>query len=149
MAIIRWDPLQEATALQDRINRLFEDAFPRCRESEGERSSTNRIPVVDVYETENALVLDAEIPGVRKEEVTVEIREQRLTIRGERRRNPVLQDDQYIRRERYFGGFQRTFNLPYAVNPDAVRARFKDGVLIVELPKPEAEKNRKIRVHIE
>lgn len=146
MAIIRWDPFQEASTLQDRINRLFEDAFPQPRNLEREEISTGRIPAVDVYETENALVLHAEIPGVRKEDVAVEIKEQTLTIRGERRQKSEVPETHYVRRERYFGKFQRAFSLPFAVKPDAVRARFKDGVLEVELPKPEVEKARKIRV---
>lgn len=149
MAIIRWDPFEDVSTLQDRINRLFEDAFPRPRESENELMSNRRIPVADVYEAETAMVVQAEIPGVRKEDVTVEIKEQTLIIRGERKPDSQIKEEQYVRRERYLGRFQRAFSLPYAVNPEAVKARFKDGVLVVELPKPEAEKARKIRVDIE
>lgn len=149
MALVRWDPFRNVSALQDRINRLFEDAFPRGRDLEDDISLCAWRPAVDIYETENGLVLKAELPGVKKEEVSVEIKDNVLTLKGERAEDKEVREENYYRRERCFGSFQRSFNLEQSVQPEKVKAKFKDGILEVEIPRPEAEKPKKVTVDVD
>ncbi|MFZ0135303.1 MAG: Hsp20/alpha crystallin family protein [Desulfobacterales bacterium] len=149
MALVRWDPFREVSTLQERINRLFEDAFPRAADLDEELSRAGWRPAVDIYEGETAVVLKAELPGIRKEDVTVEVKDNVLTIKGERTADVEVKEESYYRRERTYGNFSRSFNLQYPVNPDKIRARFKDGVLEIELPKPEEEKPKQINVKVD
>jgi HSP20 family protein len=149
MALVKWDPFREVTTLQERINRLFEDAFPRAREQEEDLSPGGWRPVVDIYERETAVVLKAELPGIKKEDVSVELKDNVLTIKGERKTESEIKEEKYYRRERTYGSFSRSFNLQYTVNPDKIKARFKDGVLEIEVPKPEEEKPKQINVNVD
>lgn len=149
MALVKWDPFREATTLQERINRLFEDAFPRARDREEDLNLGTWRPAVDIYEEETGVVLKAELPGVKKEDVSVEVKDNVLTIKGERKVDSEVKEKNYYRRERTHGSFSRSFNLQYAVNPDKIKARFKDGVLEIEVPKPEEEKTKQINVNID
>ena len=172
MAIVRWDPFRNITTLQDRINRLFEDAFPRTPDMDEDLVCAWR-PQVDIYEGENGFVIQADLPGVDKQDVTVEIKDNVLTISGEpvapgsrdaRALLPVDVDGDgnverlihapaheasYFRRERGCGAFQRAFSLRSMVAPDQIKASFKNGVLTVEIPKPEVEKTRQVTVSID
>ena len=149
MAIIKWEPLKNVAVLQDRINRMFEDAFPRSSEMDEDMSPCAWKPLVDIFETDDGLVIKADLPGVEKEAVSVEIKDNILHLKGERVVEKGAQDDQYYRQERCFGTFQRAFNLQKQVDPAKVTAKFKNGVLVVEIPKPEEEKPKKITVDIE
>ncbi|MGA9535221.1 MAG: Hsp20/alpha crystallin family protein [Desulfobacterales bacterium] len=149
MALVKWDPFKEVTTLQERINRLFEDAFPRTREREEDLSPGVWRPAVDIYEGEKAVVLKAELPGIKKEDVSVEVKDNVLTIKGERKAESEIKEEKYYRRERTYGSFSRSFNLQYTVKPDKIKARFKDGVLVIEVPKPEEEKPKQINVNID
>ncbi|MGD2269538.1 MAG: Hsp20/alpha crystallin family protein [Desulfobacterales bacterium] len=149
MALVKWDPFRNVATLQDRINRLFEDAFPRPRDQEDDLSLCAWRPAVDIYETENGLVLKAELPGIKKEDVSVEIKDNILTLKGDRTADKEISEDNYFRRERCFGSFQRSFNLEHNVQPDKIKAKFKNGILEVEIPKPEQEKPKKITVDVD
>ncbi len=151
MSLARWDPFQDITALQDRINRLFEDAFPQPRTGlpNGETDPVSWRPVVDVYETGTILVITAELAGVHKEDVSVEVKDNVLTIKGNRVQQEGVDEEHYVRRERSFGSFSRSFNLRYHVDPGAIRARFKEGLLQVEISKPVQEKTKQITVNVE
>lgn len=146
-----WDPFQDIAALQDRINRLFEDAFPQRREGEpsGEIDAVAWRPAVDVYETDTTLVITAELPGIRKEDVSVEVKNNVLTIQGQRVRQDEVGEEHYVRRERSFGAFSRSFDLRQHVDPESIRARFKEGLLRVEISKPERETAKQITVKVE
>jgi HSP20 family protein len=144
----KWDAFGDLVTLQDRINRLFEDAFPRAEDDESTHLFDWR-PVVDIYKTERGIVIQIELPGVKKEDITVEAKDDVLTIKGERRRSTPIPAPDFYRHERHFGTFGRSFNLQYPVNPENIKARFKDGVLEVELPLPEPEKPRQIAVGID
>lgn len=148
MAIIRWDPFRNITTLQDRINRLFEDAFPREQGMEEDLMCVWR-PQVDIYEDESGFVLLVDLPGVDKQKVSVEVKENILTISGEREAYGPEQDDRYYRRERSCGTFQRSFSLRTMITPDKIRASFKNGVLKIEIPRPEEEKPRQVSVSID
>ncbi len=106
-------------------------------------------PSVDIYETESGVVIRADLPGVKKENVSVEIKENILTLKGDRSDDVNISQESYLRRERCCGRFQRAFNLHHIVSPDKVKARFKDGVLEVEIPKPEEERPKRIEVQID
>ena len=149
MTLVRWDPLRGVTDLQNRINRIFEDSLTRTGELDNNVAVCSWRPAVDIYATDNGLVIKAELPGVRKDEVSVEVKDNVLTLKGERKTDEKIKDENYYRRERCFGTFLRAFTLQHAVFPDKIKAKFKDGVLEVEIPKPEEEKPKQITVNIE
>lgn len=149
MAIVKWDPFRNVTTLQDRINKLFDDSFPHQPTQDDDLAYCDWRPLVDIFETDNGIVLRVDLPGVNKENVSVEIKESILTLKGERPDDCNVYPENYLRRERCCGRFQRAFNLQYIVSPDKIKARFKDGVLEVEIPKPEEEVAKKIKVDID
>jgi len=149
MATVRWDPFRDVATLQDRINRLFTESFGRARDANEEMSLCAWSPAVDIYEAENGIVLIAELPGIKKEDVSVEIKDNVLTIKGERHPQPEIGSENYYRRERCFGTFQRSFPLESRVEPGMIRANFKDGLLKIEIPRPEQEKPRQVNVTVE
>lgn len=149
MTIIKWDPFKNMAVLQDRINKLFDDSFPNAETTDENLAVNVWKPVVDIYETESVITIAADLPGVSKEDVNVEIKDNVLTISGHRRPDNTLSEENYYRRERSTGAFQRTFSLRNLVPPDQIRATFKNGVLFVEMPKQETEKPKQIHVDIE
>jgi HSP20 family protein len=148
MTIVRWDPFRNLTTLQDRINRLFEDAFPDKPEGDDDAVCAWR-PLVDIYETETGIVIQADLPGVEKEKVFVEVKDNVLTIQGERAQETTASDDKYYRRERTCGFFQRSFTLRSQIAPEKIKAAFKNGVLRVEIPHPEEDHPKQITVNVE
>jgi HSP20 family protein len=149
MPIVRWDPFRNVSALQERINRLFDDTFPAGSEMDEEINQSSWRPAVDIYETDEGLVITAELAGVKKEDVAVEVKDNVLTLKGERYVDGDIKEEAYLRRERFFGSFHRAFTLKAAVDPDKIKAKFKDGVLNVEIPKPEEDKPKHITVNVE
>jgi len=149
MSIIRWDPFRDVSALQDRINRIFNESFGRSRDFEDEVSLYDWRPPVDIYETGEGIVLKIELPGVNKDDVSVEVKDNVLTIKGERLLDPAIKDESYYRKERSFGKFNRSFSLQELIKPDLIKASFKDGVLTVEIPRPEEEKPKQVTVNID
>lgn len=149
MSLVRWDPFRNMATLQDRINRLFEDAFPRAAEGDEELSASAWHPLVDIFETEQGVSILVDLPGVSKEDVSVEVKENVLTIRGERKFDQTVADDRYYRRERAFGTFQRSFATHTIISPGEIKATFKNGVLKVEVPKPQEIKPKQVSVNIE
>lgn len=148
MAIRRWDPFKDLLTLQERMNRLFDEVLPRTREEETlERGVWS--PAVDIYETEDSIVLKAELPGVKREDVSVEIKDNLLVLKGEKKFERDVKEENYHRMERAYGAFQRSFTLPNIVDKDKVRARYKDGVLEVILPKAEEAKPKQIKVEVQ
>jgi len=148
MAIIKWDPLHNSNAMQDRIDKLFDDSFPGC--SHGDAASACAwTPVVDIYETDRGVVIAVDLPGVNKEDVVLEIKDNVLFISGERHADPISGATHYYRRERTCGAFQRSFSLHAVVDPEMVKARFKNGVLVVEIPNPEVDEPKQIQVETE
>ena len=149
MAIVRWDPFRDVAALQDRINRIFSESFGRSRDIDDEVSLYDWRPPVDIYETADGIVLKIELPGVNKEDVSVEVKDNVLTLKGERLLDPEIKDEHYYRKERSFGKFNRSFSLQESIKPDSIKASFKDGVLTVEVPRAEEEKPKQITVNID
>lgn len=144
--IMRWSPANDL--LRERVNRLFEQAFGETyagSESE-EVSSRSWTPAVDIAETEDALTLYAELPGLSKENVEITLEDNVLTIKGERKFEREETKENYHRIERAYGTFHRSFHLPSNVRSDQVEASFKEGVLRVDIPKQEEAKPRKIAI---
>ena len=145
MALVRWSPWSTLPTLQDRINRLFEDALPQTEGREDAGLFEWR-PVVDTYEKDNAIVIKAELPGVSKEDISVDVNNHVLSIRGERKHEKDVNENNYFRRERFYGKFQRAFTLPDNVDPEKIDANYKDGILEVKVPKTEQSKGKKIEI---
>jgi HSP20 family protein len=148
MAIVRWQPYGAVSSLQDSINRLFNDAFPRPMTDDDVALSTWK-PVVDIFDKTDSIIIHAELPGVTKDNVSIEVKENVLTLKGERVEVKEVSEDKFFRKERSFGSFYRAFTLPSAINPDNIKATFKEGVLEIEIPKPEEKKPKQIQIKIE
>ena len=149
MPIVRWDPFRDVAALQDRINRIFSESFDSSRELDDDGGLYDWRPPVDIYETADGYNLKVELAGVEKEDVSVEVKDNVLTIRGERLLDPEVKDEQYYRKERTFGKFQRSFTLQEPIKPEQVKASFKNGVLTIVVPRPTQEKAKQIAVKID
>ena len=133
--ITRWDPIRELADLHSRVNSIFEQT------SAPEGGATNNfVPPVDVYEDENSIALKLEVPGVKPEDIDVRLENNTLTVRGERKFESEKKAENYLRVERRYGGFTRTFTLPNTISGDKVEANCTDGVLEIVLQKrPEAQ----------
>lgn len=144
MNIIKYDPFRDLRSLQDEMNRLFSASFPRV--SNQEEMSTGWSPSVDIYEGENQIVLEAELPGMKREDFELSIENNIVTLKGERRFEKKDEGDNYHRVERAYGTFTRSFNLPRTVSTEEIKAEFKNGVLTVTVPKKEEAKARRIEI---
>ncbi len=154
MAIDKWDPLscgpfRELSAMQDRMNRLFEDALPRTRVVKEGVGAGVWTPHVDIYETAGNLVIKAELPGLSTEDVSVKVEDNVLTLKGERKRGEGVDRENYHLIERSYGHFRRSFVLPNNVDQERVQAEFKDGVLFIAIPKSKRVRPKKIAIEIE
>jgi len=147
MAIIRWDPFRDLSTIQDRMNKLFEDTLARSR---GEESTSLAAwaPPVDIYETKEAIVVKAELPGIEQKDIDVQVHDNILTLRGERKFESDVKRENFHRIERSYGTFQRSFSLPNIIQQDQIKARFNNGILEITLPKVEEAKPRQIKVDI-
>ncbi len=147
MAIVRWmDPFRDVMGIQDRMNRLFEEILTRGRGREEGLEAGAWMPAVDIYETEDDVVVKAELPGVKKDEVGVEVKGGVLTLRGERKHAKEVKEENYHRIERSYGTFLRSFTLPTTVEEDKVTAKLAEGVLEIRLPKKAEAKPKQIRI---
>jgi HSP20 family protein len=147
MALIRWtDPFRDIEVLQDRMNRLFGGFLDGGHPREEVRGTGIWMPNVDIYETKDAICVRAELPGVDKDAVNVEVKEGVLTLRGERKFEKEVKEENYHRIEQSYGTFHRSFRLPSSVEEGKVSARLKEGVLEVDLPKKEQAKPKQIEI---
>ena len=147
MNLVRWNPWRDMTTMHGRLNRLVNDPFFRTHRFDDEAGFGLWNPVVDLYEKDDNFVIKAELPGVDKNDIGIDLKDGVLTLSGERSDNSEVNDDNYYRRERTYGKFQRVFTLPADVDSDKINAEFKDGVLVVEIPKPEKSKPKSITIH--
>ena len=146
MALIRWDPFRDLLSLQDRMNRIFEESFPKSRVFEGPLTTGVWSPAVDIYETETAIILKVELPGLSKDDISIEIKDNNLILRGERKFEKDIREENYHRIERSYGTFSRTFSLPNTIDRNKVDATFKDGILEITIPKAEETKPKQIEI---
>jgi HSP20 family protein len=143
--IIRRDQSRGLT-LQDEVNRLFEDNF--TRERSGHADLATWAPPVDIYETENELVVKAELPDFQDKDIDVRITNNTLTIRGERKFEKDVKEENYLRIERAYGSFMRSFSLPNTVSSENIRADYRNGVLTLHLAKREESKPKQIKISV-
>jgi HSP20 family protein len=146
MALARWNPAQDLMPMREEIDRLFNQFLRKGDGEEGAWMRGTWAPPVDIYETDDAFVLKAELPGFSKDDVNIELHENRLTMRGERKRETEAKEEQYHRIERAYGRFERTFWLPTTVDAEKIQANFNDGVLELRLPKRETAKPKRIAI---
>ena len=141
MALVRWDPVRELAGMEiDRLNRMFTDFY-------GEAFSRTWVPPVDIYETpEHEVVLKAELPEMKREDIHVTFENNVLTLTGERKFQEEARKDSYQRMERHYGSFSRSFTLPVTIDAARIRATYKDGVLTIKLPQREEAKPKQIAV---
>jgi HSP20 family protein len=143
--LVRWEPFREVAALQNDMGRLM-STFLGQGQVNGENGERSWMPAVDVWETDNELVYAFDIPGISEDEISVEHDDGALTVSGKRERTEQSEDDRFYRYERRFGSFSRTVGLPQGVEEDAIRADYRNGVLEIHVPKPEAPKPRRIQI---
>jgi HSP20 family protein len=144
--VTQFHPFRGVSTLQDQINRLFDGAFDRSSE---EGNLTTWAPAVDIFETEHNLVVKADLPDVKPEELDIRVENNILTIRGERKFEKKVNESNYLRVERSYGSFSRSFSLSNTVNTESIQAEYKNGVLTLSIPKREEAKPKQIKVRLE
>ena len=144
-AMSRFEPFR-GLSLQDQFNRLFNENFDR---SWDEASLTTWAPAVDIFETEQELVVKADLPDIKPEELDIRVENNILTIRGERKFEKRAEQNNYLRVERSYGSFSRSFSLANTVKTEAIKAEYKNGVLTLTVPKREEAKPKQIKVNVE
>jgi HSP20 family protein len=145
MSIVRYDPFRDLRTLQDEVNRLFSTNITRAFGDEGiARGAWN--PSVDIFENKDQIVLEAELPGMNREDFDLSVENNVITLRGERRFEKKDEGDNYHRVERSYGSFTRSFTLPQTVSAEGAQAEYRNGVLRVTLPKREEVKARRIEI---
>jgi HSP20 family protein len=144
-AISRWDLFRNLSTLQEQVNRLFDSNFPARSDT---AALTTWAPPVDIYETENELVVKADLPDMNEKDLDVRVENNMLTIRGERKFAQEVKEDNYLRIERAYGSFSRSFSLPSTVNTETINAEYKGGVLTVQLPKRAESKPKQVKISV-
>lgn len=142
--LTHWDPFRGLTSLQDQVNRLFGDTVTRGGASQDDLATW--APAVDIYETENALVVKADLPDIQEKDIDIRVESNTLTIRGERKFQKEVNEDNYLRVERAYGTFTRSFSLPNTVNTEGIHAEYRNGVLTVNVPKREESRPKQIKI---
>lgn len=141
----RWEPFRGSFP-DTQLNRLFSDFFGRTTQ---EQNLTTWAPAVDIYEGQNELVVKAELPEVKPDELDIRVENNILTIRGERKFEKKVDEKNYLRVERAYGSFARSFSLANTVNSEAIKAEYRDGVLTLSIPKREEAKPKQIKVNVD
>lgn len=145
MVIVRWEPFRELAALQNEMGRWM-GQMTGATPGTGNGQSSTWLPAVDVWETDDELVLSFDLPGIPEDKVSVELDDNVLTVSGERERTQEHSGDRFYRFERRFGTFSRSVTLPAGVNEESIKADYRDGVLEIRVPKPEEPKPKKIQI---
>lgn len=144
MAIRKWNPFSEIMSLQHQLDRLFGETLERG--TRGEIDFGSWMPPVDLREESDKLVLEMELPGLKKDDIEISLENNVLTVKGERKFEKEEKKDNYHKIERSYGKFSRSFSLPTTVKADAIDASLKDGVLTLSLPYAEEAKPKKISI---
>lgn len=147
MPIIRWEPFRDLLTTQDRFNRLFNEALGGVFDH-AQVGSRVWAPAADIYETEQSVVIKAELPGMDPKDVEARVEDGTLYLKGERKFEKETKEENYHRVERAYGSFARTFALPSSVDGDKVTAEYKDGVLTLTMPKREEAKPKTIKINV-
>ena len=147
MPIVRREPFRDLLTSQREFNRLFSEVLPRFF-GEEEPSTRTWAPAVDIYETENNLVLKADLPGVDPKDVEIKVEDGMLYLKGERKFEKEVKEENYHRVERSYGAFARSFSLANSIDAEKVSAEYKDGQLILTMPKREEAKPKTIKINV-
>jgi HSP20 family protein len=147
MVITRWDPFRDVLTLQNRLNSLFQD-YNRGQNESDAVSTAAFVPPVDIYEDQHKIVLKLEVPGMKQEDLDIQVENNTLTVRGERKFEKEEKEENFHRIERRYGSFFRSFTIPTTVNPEAVKAGYDAGVLRIELEKRAEAKPKQIKVQV-
>lgn len=154
-AVTPWRPFMEPTRWESEMDRMMEDFFGRNRRpwwpSLWSRDTGRELiaPAVDIYEEKDDIVVKAELPGMTKEDIEVDISDSHLTLKGEKKKEEKIEEEGYFACERSYGAFHRSVELPKDVQADKVKASFKNGILEIKLPKTEEAKTKEIKVKID
>ncbi len=148
MAIVKYDPWRDVLSLRDEIDRLFEDFFPVKSGERRDYLAEVWAPAIDIYETKDDVVVKAELPGMNKEDIKINIVDNSLVIEGEKKQEKEVKEENYYRVERRYGVFRRAIEIPVPVKTENVEATYKDGVLEIKLPKKEEAKPKEIEVKV-
>jgi HSP20 family protein len=144
--LTQFQPFRGVSSLQEQINRLFNETFERNTDG---ANLTAWAPAVDIFETEQSLVVKADLPDIKPEELDIRVENNILTIRGERKFEKQVNENNYLRVERAYGSFSRSFSLANTVNTEAIQADYKNGVLTLTVPKREEAKPKQIKIRVE
>ena len=147
MNLVRLNPWREMDTFSDRVNRLFGGTFSPAVWHSEESELRNWRPVVDIFDHDEKIVIKAELPGVDKNDIHIDVKDGVLTLSGERSYENEVKEENYHLKERAWGKFHRSFALPEGMDHDKISADYKDGVLKMEIPKPEEKKPKKISIH--
>ena len=143
------DPWKDFGSLQERINRMFDDTIRTLYPTDGEELEKGTwAPAVDIYETNDSFVVSADLPGLNKDEIQIDLKDDTLTLKGEKKFEEKVSKDNYIRVERAYGSYVRSFTLPQNVDPEKIKAKYKEGVLEVTIPKKEDARPKQIKVEL-
>jgi HSP20 family protein len=147
MELIRWNPMKDMFSLRHQMNHLFDDVLRPVVGGDSRLSMWNRYPTVDIYDNDENIVIKAELPGIDKKDIVIDVKDGVLTLKGERSFDNEVKEEKYYCRERTFGKFERVFRLPADVDPEKISADYKDGILKINIPKPEEQQPKQITVH--
>ena len=147
MTLVRWRPKSDIFRFRDEMDRLFDDFMERFPTRRGSDESMWN-PEVDIHETVDEVVVEAEIPGIDQKDITVSIRDNKLTLKGDKKQQQKEKNGNYHKVERTYGTFTRVFTLPTAVVASRATAVYKDGIVHLTLPKAEEAKPKEITVEV-
>lgn len=147
MELVKLNPFKEMMSLRERMNRLFDEPFFSVGHQSPESTLGTWNPAVDMFEKDDTLVIKAELPGLDKSDVSLDLKDGVLTLKGERKLENEVKDGSYYRCEMSYGKFMRSFALPADTDPEKIKAEFKNGLLTIEVPKPENRKPKQITVN--
>jgi HSP20 family protein len=144
---IRWNPLKEMVSLRERMNRLFDDSLFRSERRNDDAELGVWLPAVDMFEKDDRLVIKAELPGMDKKDISLDLKNNVLTLSGIRQHENEVKEENFYRREMSYGKFVRSFSLPADSDAEKIKAEFQNGLLTIEIPKPEQHKPKQIKVN--
>ena len=143
-----FDPGKDFSSLQDRINRLFDDTMRASTEGDEELTKGAWAPAVDINETDDGFMVTADLPGVKKEDIEIDLKDSTLTIKGEKKFGEKTPKENYIRIERSYGKFIRSFSLPNNIDSEKIKATFNNGVLELNIPKKEEARPKQVTIDV-
>ncbi|HEX5412764.1 MAG TPA: Hsp20/alpha crystallin family protein [Terriglobia bacterium] len=148
MSIIRWEPFRDLVSTQDRFNQLFNETFSQALGEQQEVSPRGWVPPVDIYETGDSVVLKAELPGINPDDVEIRVEGGTLYLKGERKFEKKVEEQNLRRVERSYGSFTRTFSIPKTVDSEKVNAEYNNGILTLTMSKREEAKPRSVKIKV-